>query len=136
MEELDLLPLATRPITALSTGERARVLLARAFAVEAPVLIADEPIAALDPYHQIHVMELLWQQSRNGTAVIAALHDLTLATRFCDRIVLLSEGKIVADGPSASTLTRENLANAYHVHALLNEFEGQRYIVPWSRQSL
>ena len=71
--------LLDRPVAVLSGGERTRILLARALAVEAPILLADEPIAALDPYHQLHVMEILRERSRAGAGVLAVIHDLALA---------------------------------------------------------
>jgi len=87
-----------RRIDQLSGGERARVLLARALAVQADILLVDEPVAALDPKHQLRVMEGLKEESRSGACVIAALHDLSLAQRFADRIIVLDEGRIAADG--------------------------------------
>ena len=108
-------PLASRIATELSGGERARVLLARALAVEAPVLVADEPLASLDPEHQLHGMELLQAQARGGVLVLAVLHDLALAARFCDRLLVLHEGRLVADGPPAAVLTPELLATVYRV---------------------
>ena len=83
---------ADRAVTTLSGGERARVALARALATQAPVLLADEPTAALDPRHQLTVMELLRQAARAGGAVLAIMHDLTLAARFADRVVVMDRG--------------------------------------------
>jgi iron complex transport system ATP-binding protein len=108
-------PLARRTATELSGGERARVLLARALAVEAPVLVADEPLASLDPEHQLHGMELLQTQARGGGLVLAVLHDLALAARFCHRVLVLHEGRLVADGAPAEVLTPELLAAVYRV---------------------
>jgi iron complex transport system ATP-binding protein len=108
-------PLAHRIATELSGGERARVLLARALAVEAPVLVADEPLASLDPEHQLHGMELLRAQARSGALVLAVLHDLALAARFCDRVLVLHEGRLVGDGAPADVLTPELLAAVYRV---------------------
>jgi len=104
-----------RPVTVLSGGERTRILLARALAVEAPILLADEPIAALDPYHQLHVMEILRDRAHAGAAVLAVIHDLALATRFMDRIVLMHEGSIAAEGRPADVLTPDNLARIYRI---------------------
>src|SRR3954468_11501642 len=77
---------AARRIDALSAGERMRVLLARALAVEAPVLLADEPVAGLDPHQQLQIMQVLRELAGEGAAVVAVLHDLTLAARFCTRL--------------------------------------------------
>ena len=101
---------AERPATALSGGERARVLLARALATQAPVLLVDEPVAALDPRHQLVVLDLLKARARAGATVVAIMHDLTLAARFADDIVLLGQGKIEAFGPPESVLTEPRLA--------------------------
>jgi iron complex transport system ATP-binding protein len=104
-----------RPINVLSGGERTRILLARALAVEAPILLADEPIAALDPYHQLPVMEVLRACAHAGAAVLAVIHDLALAARFTDRIVLMHEGAIAAEGRPGDVLTAANLARIYRI---------------------
>ena len=117
MARADVLELRGRIATELSGGERARVLFARALAVEAPALIADEPLASLDPGHQIDVMELLRAEAAGGGLVIAVLHDLTLAARYCDRLLLIDEGRIVADGTPAEVLTAERLRAVYGIDA-------------------
>ncbi|RYZ13433.1 MAG: ABC transporter ATP-binding protein [Alphaproteobacteria bacterium] len=104
-----------RPVSVLSGGERTRILLARALAVEAPLLLVDEPIAALDPYHQLHVMEILRERAREGVGVLAIIHDLELAARFMDRLILMNGGQIVADGTPASVLTTERVADVYRI---------------------
>ena len=109
--------LADRPVTALSGGEKARVLIARTLAQEAPLLLADEPTAGLDPAAQIEVMEVFAAQARAGGAVLASLHDLGLAARHCTRLVLMAEGKIVADGAPRAVLNAENLARVFHLNA-------------------
>src|SRR5690606_15445059 len=88
LEITDLLPLRQRPINCLSGGELQRAQLARVFAGEPQVILADEPIAALDPYHQLHIMELLRDCADQGGLVVAALHDLSLAARFCQRLLV------------------------------------------------
>lgn len=113
----DVLDLRDRIATELSGGERARVLFARALAVEAPALIADEPLASLDPGHQIDVMELLRAEASGGGLVIAVLHDLTMAARYCDRLLLIDGGRIVADGPPAAVLTADRLRAVYGIDA-------------------
>lgn len=109
--------LLDRPISVLSGGERTRILLARALAVEAPLLLADEPIAALDPYHQLHVMEILQARARarSGAGVLAVIHDLTLASRFMDRLILMNAGRIIANGPPTAVLTPQNLTQTYRI---------------------
>jgi iron complex transport system ATP-binding protein len=126
----DLLELRNRSIDELSGGERARVLLARALAVEAPLLLADEPLAALDPAHQIEVMQLLRAEAARGATVIAVLHDLTLAARWCDRLLLMDKGQLVADGAPRQVLTAERIDAVYGVSAFIGEAEGEPLIVP------
>src|SRR6185295_14622555 len=92
---------AQRAVTTLSGGEKARVALARAMATRASILLADEPTAALDPRHQLVVMELLRNAARDGNALLAIMHDLTLAARYADRVLVINEGRIVAEGPPA-----------------------------------
>ncbi|MFA5119757.1 ABC transporter ATP-binding protein [Zavarzinia sp.] len=125
--------LAGRRFDTLSGGERTRLLLARALAVEAEMLLADEPVAALDPYHQLHTMELLQAAALRGAGVVVVLHDLTLAARYCDRLVLLHEGRVLADGPAAAVLNDENLARAYHIEARHLSVDGLPVTLPWSR---
>jgi iron complex transport system ATP-binding protein len=117
LQAADVAHLADRPATELSGGERARVLLARALAVEAQVLLADEPTAGLDPAHQLGVMEVLRARAQSGIGVVTVLHDLTLAARFCDRLLLLGEGRVVADGTAGQVLTEHNLAEVYGIEA-------------------
>ncbi len=131
LEKTDLLRLAERPLNQLSGGERARALLARALAVEAPLLLADEPVAALDPYHQLRVMELLRQHCNDGQNAIAVLHDLTLASRFCDRLALMDGGRLVAIGSVSDVLTPDNLRTVYGVSAMQGEYQEQCYVLPW-----
>ncbi len=131
LAQTGLSSLAQRPLNQLSGGEQARVRLARALAVSADVLLADEPCASLDPFHQLSVMELLLSQSRQGKVVVVVLHDLTLASRFCDQLLLLHEGAAVATGEPRQVLTPDNLQRVYQLQAIHGEFRDQPYIVPW-----
>ncbi|WP_419827778.1 ABC transporter ATP-binding protein [Sphingomonas sp.] len=133
MARTDVAHLRDRLATELSGGERARALLARALAVEAPALIADEPLASLDPGHRIEVMELLAAEARGGALVIVVLHDLTMAARYCDRLLLLDGGRLVADGAPADVLDAERLANVYGIRAAIDLSGGRPLVVPLSR---
>ncbi|PZU09529.1 ABC transporter ATP-binding protein [Sphingomonas sp.] len=128
-------PLADRTATELSGGERARVLLARALAVEAPVLVADEPLASLDPAHQIQGMEILRDQADAGRLVVAVLHDLSLAARFCDRLLVLRDGRLVADGAPRDVMTPALLADVYGVSGYFGGGE-EGVVVPLARLPL
>ena len=121
MQRMDIAHLAARPATSLSGGERARVLIARALAQQAPLLLADEPSAGLDPAHQIDLMAVFTGLARQGNGVLASMHDLGLAARWCDRIVLLHEGRLVADGPPRDVLTPALLHQVYGIDALVEE---------------
>jgi iron complex transport system ATP-binding protein len=127
---------ARRSVDALSVGERARVLLARALAVRAPVLLVDEPIAMLDPYHQLEIMGVLARYAAGAAGgapalVVAVLHDLTLAARFCGRVLLMSGGRVIEDGPPSTTLTAENVRRHYDVEPFMAHHDGEPVIVPW-----
>lgn len=131
LAQMHLQTLAQRRIDNLSGGERARARLARALAVQAPLLLADEPVASLDPYHQLRVMELLRAQCTTERAVVVVLHDLTLASRFCDRILLMHQGCAVACDTPRQVLTAANLQQVYQVQAMQGEYESQPYVLPW-----
>ena len=122
--------LAARSVATLSGGERARVALARALASEAPVLLADEPTASLDPRHQLVVMELLRRAAENG-AVLAVIHDLLLAARFADRVLVMDRGRLVADGPPADALGAERVAQVFGVTTVSVEAGDARITIPW-----
>lgn len=107
--------LALRCVTELSGGEKARILLARALATQAYVLLVDEPIAALDPHHQWVIMDILRQEAQDGCTVVAVLHDLALAARFADHVVMLDRGKMVARGDAATVLTEQRLAEVFAI---------------------
>ena len=119
LERVGLTPLAERGVLDMSGGERARVLLARLLAADAPLLVADEPAAGLDPAAQLMVMDIFRRQAAEGRAVLTSLHDLTLAARYCDRIVVLSQGRVAADGPPTAALTPSLLAEVFQLDGAL-----------------
>ena len=130
---VDAADFAHRSIKSLSGGERARVLLARALAVEAPMLLADEPIAELDPYHQLHVMEILRRKARDGTGVLVVQHDLALAARFMDRLILIDRGRVVAEGRPGDVLSATNLERVYRITARPANPSRNPLVSPWQR---
>lgn len=122
--------LRDRPATELSGGEKARVLIARALAQEAPLLLADEPTAGLDPSHQIALMRIFASLAGEGRSVVASMHDLGLAARWCSRIILLDKGAIVADGRPEDVLTAERLRQVYRVEAYFGDAAGKMIVLP------
>ncbi len=113
--------LARRGVLDMSGGERARVLLARLLATRAPLLVADEPIAGLDPDAQLLTLELLRAEAAAGAAVVVTLHDLTLAARCCDRLAVIDSGRVVAEGAPSVALSPEILARVFKLDGALME---------------
>ncbi len=130
MRRMEVDAFRDRAATNLSGGEKARVLIARALAQETPLLLADEPTAGLDPSHQITLMRLFADLARQGRSVVASLHDLGLAARWCSRLILLDRGRIVADGPPDTVLTAESLGSVYGVEAYFGVAAGRAVIQP------
>jgi iron complex transport system ATP-binding protein len=131
MTRTGTIALADRIVQTLSGGERARIMLARVLAVGAPILLADEPTAALDPHHQIGVMEDLRAEAHRGTLVVAVTHDLPLAARLADTVILMHRGEILHHGTPETVLTDAVLADVYGIRAISQEIAGERLLVPW-----
>jgi iron complex transport system ATP-binding protein len=134
MTAADVTQFARRPVTALSGGERARVLLARVLAGEPEWLLADEPLANLDPAHQLDALTCLRSAAAAGAGVVVVLHDLNHAMRVADDVLLLSGGRVVAQGPPEAVLTPERIADTYGVSVHIGITpEGDRYLVTTQR---
>jgi iron complex transport system ATP-binding protein len=133
MVTADVNLLRNRTVTTLSGGERLRVMLARIFATQPEMILADEPIAALDPYHQLHTMELLKQHCERGGSCVVVLHDLNMAARFCDRLALLNLGQLVQDSTPAELMSSKQLEKVYGIKAECIEGENGLYVIPTER---
>ncbi|MES1149696.1 MAG: ABC transporter ATP-binding protein, partial [Bradyrhizobium guangdongense] len=123
MQAADVVQFADRRATELSGGERSRVALARVLATEAPVILADEPTSSLDPRHQLDVMQTLRKAADTGVLVIVVTHDLGLAARFADRVLVMSGGRLVSQGKPAEALSEQVLADVFRVTAYRAEHE-------------
>jgi len=119
MERADVARFADRPVTSLSGGERQRVLLARALAQETPVLLLDEPTSNLDINHAVNTLELVADLAREGKTAVAAIHDLNLAARYCDQLVLLADGAVRAAGEPREVLQAATLRDAFDAETLV-----------------
>lgn len=122
---------ADRAVTTLSGGERARVAVARVLAVEANIVLADEPVTSLDPRYQLIVLGILRELANQGRTVVTVLHDLGLAARHADRMVVLSNGRLVADGAPAKVLDPTLLRDVFAVEAYRAETDSGIVILPW-----
>ena len=133
MEVCDVLQFADRVVTTLSGGEQARVMLARTLATNPNFLLADEPVAGLDPAHQLDVMQKLRDLADSGAGIVVVMHDLTLASRYCDRMTLINEGRVTADGSSESVLSEQHLAKVYGIEAVHHKSSDGHFVIPVRR---
>ena len=127
---------AARRVDTLSTGERARVLLARALVARPRWLLLDEPVANLDPWHRLGIMALLNRLAAAGSGVIVALHDLDLARRYCDRLLLIDKGALIASGTPHAVLSPANLASVFRIRAGANGWEPVTEVEPGAVRGL
>jgi iron complex transport system ATP-binding protein len=133
LDRLELLEFAARPLGSLSGGELQRVVLARALAQEAPILLLDEPTTALDLGRQQQVLELVDSLRHGDLTVVSTMHDLTLAGQYADRLVLLDRGSIVAEGSAADVLSTPNLASYYGASVRVVHDERGVFVLPLRR---
>ncbi|MEO9735441.1 ABC transporter ATP-binding protein [Roseibium sp.] len=132
MSQMDVLDFADRPFDTLSGGEQARVLVARMLAQGAPAILADEPINGLDPAHQIGLMETFQSIARTGRLVCVSLHDLTLAGRWCDRLLLLEGGRLVCDSTPGQAFNSGVIEKVYGIDTRVIHLAERPTIVPCS----
>jgi len=132
LASLDLLELSTRTLDGLSGGELQRVVLARAIAQGSPLLLLDEPTSALDVGHQQQVLSLVDTMRRSGElTVVSALHDLTLAAQFCDRLLMVAGGAVVSEGHAVAVLTESTIREHYGASVkVLDDGEGGVFVIP------
>jgi iron complex transport system ATP-binding protein len=131
LARLDLLEYRERRLGTLSGGEKQRVVVARALAQEARIVLLDEPTAALDIGHQQQALELLdVLRAESGLTLVAAMHDLTLAAQYADRMILLDDGRIVADGVPHDVLTESLIARHYDATIQIVRVDGKLAVVP------
>jgi iron complex transport system ATP-binding protein len=129
--DLGLVSFARRPVDELSGGERQRVVIARALAQSAPILLLDEPTSALDVGVRMEVLDHIDSIRRGGgLTVISAVHDLTLAAQFCDRLVMLARGAVVAEGSAETVLTAETIGRHYGARVRVISDDGGVIVVP------
>ncbi|MBN1165930.1 MAG: ABC transporter ATP-binding protein [Methanospirillaceae archaeon] len=131
LEQLGILGMAQKNITALSGGERQKVFIARALAQEPELFLFDEPTSALDIRHQIDVFEMMRDLVRHkGRSVLVVVHDLNFAYHYSDRVILMDEGSIVATGPPDQVMTHDLIESVYHVPMQYVDTSQGRYIMP------
>ncbi len=131
LKMLNIEDLAMRDVNELSGGQQQKVFIARALTQEPELLLLDEPTSNLDIRHQLEVMELVKRVIRErGISAIMAIHDLNLAARYADRILMMNGGRIYAEGKPVSVLNPENIRRVYGVEVELNDHNGSPYIIP------
>lgn len=129
ISQLNLAELAFKNINQLSGGQKQKVYIARAIAQQAEIILLDEPTNNLDLRHQLEIFELIKKEVKKGKTALVTMHDLSLVSRFSDRIIMLKNGQIFADG-SSNILSAENINSVYGVEVSLKEHKGQKVIIP------
>ena len=132
--KMGLRELRAKRMDRLSGGERARTLLARLLAVEADYLLADEPVASLDPAFALQILDNLTEEAADGRGVAIVLHDMSLAGRYCDRVAMLDRGRLIAAGPTEDVLTAALVERIYGVESIAVEAEDRAVVLPWRRR--
>ncbi|MEO0618390.1 MAG: ABC transporter ATP-binding protein [Pseudomonadota bacterium] len=135
MAMVDVTDFESRRISELSGGERARVLVARALAQRAPILLVDEPTSGLDPAHQLSLLALFRKRAAEGLLVVVTLHELHFASRWCDRILLLEDGHIVGDGAPADVLSPERVRAVYGCNVRIIKDDDGDVVLPISQNT-
>lgn len=134
MAVTDVTHFADRGVESLSGGERSRVLLARVLAGEPEWLLADEPLASLDPAHQLDVLDTLRSAAAAGTGVVVVLHDLNQAARIADTLIVLQHGRVIAAGAPADVLTTDVIAAAFGIETHTGHTpDGRRFVIAMGR---
>ena len=129
LQQCGLAKLQSRSCLTLSGGELARVHCARAFAADTPLLLVDEPVAALDPKHQVQTMHLIEERVKDGVSALVILHDLNLAAQFADRLIWMREGQIISDGKVEETMTQARISEVYGVQSLISGHQDRLNVV-------
>jgi len=129
IEKLNLGDFALRDINQLSGGERQKVSIARALVQTPKILLLDEPTANLDLKHQLEVLDLLLESKEQGVSIIIAIHDLNLALRYCDKFIILDQGKVFASG-GQEIISKENIETVYGVQVEVLEKDGMKFVIP------
>ncbi len=137
LKMMGITDLAMRNFNELSAGQHQKVMIARGLAQEPRILMLDEPTSNLDVYHQLYVMKLLRDIAKaNNIIVLVICHDLNVAARFSDRIILLSKGSIAADGPASDVITSENIKDVYGIDADVMQVDGRPYVIYHADESV
>lgn len=123
MKETKTIHLAEQSVLSLSGGQKQLIMIAKALAQDTPIILLDEPISALDIYYQVHILSLLKRLCAEGRTIIIVLHDLNLAARFCDELLLLNDGKVQKHGRPEEVLDQSLLKKIYHIQAKVRKDE-------------